>query len=172
LLRALNRDRSPAIVVLEDIDQLFESRVITPQYLLNVLDGLLTLPQVILWVATTNDPTTLALNLLDRPGRFDRVVVFPEPAAPERRLMLRSFSKCDLSEDCLDGAVYAAEGLSGAHLREVCGTVTLAVLDGAGCYEDLLLGELHRIQDQHRAASRYDLGLKAQRGITGFATGT
>jgi hypothetical protein len=132
LIRALNMDRSPAIVVLEDIDQLFESRALTPQYLLNVLDGLLTLPQVILWVATTNDPTALALNLLDRPGRFDRVIVFPEPAAPERRLMLRAFSKRDLSEACLDASVPAAKGLSGAHLREVCETVALAVLDGSG----------------------------------------
>jgi ATP-dependent 26S proteasome regulatory subunit len=68
-------------------------------------------------VATANDPTALDPAILRRPGRFDRVVAFPNPNA---ELRTRYFSKLNpnLTDDELRGAVAECEGFSFAQLRE------------------------------------------------------
>lgn len=56
---------------------------ITFQHLLGCLEGLVSQDGVI-FVATANDPTALDMAILRRPGRFDRVVVFPRSASSLR----------------------------------------------------------------------------------------
>ena len=76
---------APSLIVLEDIDRAFPQvpsqlapTKVSLSHLLNCLDGLGTQEGVVV-VATANDPTTLDPAILQRPGRFDRVVEFPAP---------------------------------------------------------------------------------------------
>jgi len=76
-------DCAPAMIVLEDLDRAFPRTGgvrtnVSLQALLNCLDGLATHYGVIV-VATANEPTVLDPAILRRPGRFDRVVEFPNP---------------------------------------------------------------------------------------------
>jgi ATP-dependent 26S proteasome regulatory subunit len=107
--------------VLEDLDRAFpktgESRSkISIQDLLNCLDGLASGEGIIV-VATANEPAILDPAILRRPGRFDRVVHFPNPS-PELRQeyflrMNPAFSSAGLKELAVKSA-----GFSFAQLRE------------------------------------------------------
>jgi SpoVK/Ycf46/Vps4 family AAA+-type ATPase len=73
----------PATIVLEDLDRAIpkvgatKNRV-SLQLPLNCLDGVGTGEGIIV-VATANEPTILDAAILRRPGRFDRVIHFPDP---------------------------------------------------------------------------------------------
>lgn len=114
------RDR-PSIVLLEDIDRAFprtgeSASRISLQHLLNCLDGVATGEGIVV-IATANEPTALDPAILRRPGRFDRVVHFPNPD-PALRLEYLRRMKSGLGDDQLQGAVRASAGLSFAQLRE------------------------------------------------------
>lgn len=114
------RDR-PAMVLLEDIDRVFpkvgESRSkISLQHLLNCLDGVAT-QEGIMVVATGNDPAALDPAILRRPGRFDRVVCFPNPG-PELRLEYLRRMNMGLDPHQLEKPVRDSSGFSFAQLRE------------------------------------------------------
>jgi cell division protease FtsH len=87
------------------------------QQLLNCLDGIGTQDGVVV-VATANEPTALDPAILRRPGRFDRVVRFPNPSAELRLLYLRKLG-CQFAESELKAAVDLAEGFPFAQMREV-----------------------------------------------------
>jgi hypothetical protein len=162
MLGALKQPGKPKIAILEDIDHLQAAGV--PQaHLLNALDGLLRGESSVLWIATSNDPGELALNLLDRPGRFDRVMVFPEPGPTEREAMVRQFSRGKASDEDARTAAIASEGFSGAHLREACTSAVLAQLTSGGEYGPLLRAEIHRLGDQHTQAQSYFREVRAKR---------
>jgi len=117
--RAVNH--APAMILLEDIDRAFprtggSKSNVSLQQLLNCLDGVAT-GEGIITVATANDPTVLDPAILKRPGRFDRVVHFPNPSATLRReyfcRMREQFATTDL-----DSVVCDSEGFSFAQLRE------------------------------------------------------
>jgi hypothetical protein len=170
LLTRIDDDGKPCIVVIEDIESLFSEQGLTPQFFLNALDGHAVISATVLWVATTNDPSALNLNLLDRPGRFDRIVVFQQPGPAERAEMVELFSKRPLSGHIRESAIAASHGLMGAHIREACVSALLAELEGLVAFDTLLLQELHRIRKQHEAACRYDLELDSRRSKPGFAS--
>jgi len=112
-----------SLIVLEDIDRAFPqiSSQLAPtkvslSHLLNCLDGLGTQQGVVV-VATANNPTDLDPAILQRPGRFDRVVEFPAPDGGLRAAYFRKFvshlSHAEI-QDCVDHSA----GLSFAQLRE------------------------------------------------------
>ena len=112
----------PCIVLFEDLDRAFpmagESRTrISLQHLLNTLDGVSTGEGVVV-IATANDPAVLDPAILRRPGRFDRVIHFPNPDA-ELRLEYFKRMNSGLTGKQLSGAVDASIGFSFAQLREV-----------------------------------------------------
>src|SRR5271155_3628762 len=114
---------APALIVLEDIDRAFPqvpSQVaptkVSLSHLLNCLDGLGTQEGVVV-VATANDPTALDPAILQRPGRFDRVVEFPAPDGGLRAAYFRKFIP-NLSQDELQECVNSSAGLSFAQMRE------------------------------------------------------
>ena len=156
------------IVILEDIDRLTESGAITPAGLLNHLDGLLSLEVPALWIATSNDPTTMDRSLLDRPGRFDRTIVLPLPGEAERDAMLRKYSRLELEQETAERALASSRGLSGAHLREACVSATLNALEGGTEYGVALLAELERVKREREAAREMHRVLSHQRAV-GFA---
>jgi SpoVK/Ycf46/Vps4 family AAA+-type ATPase len=110
------------VVLLEDIDRVFprtgqSKSKISLQALLNCLDGVAS-GEGVITIATANEPTALDPAILRRPGRFDRVVCFPNPT-PELRHqyfvnMHPPFAGVDLEE-----AVNESAGFSFAQLREV-----------------------------------------------------
>ena len=111
----------PALVLLEDLDRAFpktgETRSnVSVQQLLNCLDGVATGEGFIV-VATANEPTILDPAILRRPGRFDRVIHFPNPT---RDLRHEYFSRIDpnLSPGTLKELSAKSGGLSFAQLRE------------------------------------------------------
>ena len=111
----------PAMILLEDIDRAFprtgESRTqISLQHLLNCLDGVATGEGIVV-VATANEPTALDPAILRRPGRFDRVVCFPNPNATLRgkyfQWMNAAFTEVELLRPIAEST-----GFSFAQLRE------------------------------------------------------
>lgn len=120
LFERAHRDR-PAIILFEDIDRAFpktgESRAkISLQHLLNSLDGVASLEGIVV-VATANEPAVLDPAILRRPGRFDRLVHFPNP---NDALRLEYFRKMNtgLAIDSLRGSIKLSNGLSFAQLKE------------------------------------------------------
>jgi len=114
-------DEAPAIVLLEDIDRVFprggESKSkLSLQQLLNCLDGVASESGVIT-IATANDPTALDPAILKRPGRFDRVISFPNPTPELRHRYFRQMIP-SLRNVNIDEAVDESAGLSYAQLRE------------------------------------------------------
>ena len=148
----------PSMVLLEDLDRAFprtgesKSRV-SLQQLLNNLDGVGTGEGVIV-VATANEPTILDPAILHRPGRFDRVVHFPNPCAELRQQYLQQLNP-GLPARQLKLSVEESEGLSFAQLREV------HIIAGQRAFErkgeigeaDLLLA-IHALRQSNLTASR------------------
>jgi hypothetical protein len=115
---------APSMIVLEDIDRAFPQVAsqlaptkVSLSHLLNCLDGLGTQEGVIV-VATANNPTVLDPAILRRPGRFDRVVEFPDPDCQLRATYLRKFIP-NLAEEELQNLADSSAGFSFAQLREV-----------------------------------------------------
>ena len=141
--------------MLEDLDRICESGTVTPEFLLNVLDGLFQ-PQVpVLWLATSNDPTGLAENILDRPGRFDRIFVFPMPALEERARLVARYSPWPVDNSTIEHIARRSHGLTGAHLKEVCYAAALASAQQPARYGSALKVELGRVTQQSRKARDY-----------------
>jgi ATPase family associated with various cellular activities (AAA) len=157
----------PALVLLEDLDRAFpktgETRSnISIQQLLNCLDGVATGEGLIV-VATANEPTILDPAILRRPGRFDRVVHFPNPT---RDLRQEYFSRFDpnLSPGTLKELSAKSGGLSFAQLRETY------IMAGQLAFERQ--GEISREDLLSAIASLRDSTLTGSRrnGSAGFQT--
>ena len=155
----------PVLVIIEDLDRILESQGVTAEYLLNVLDGLLAPDAPVLWVATSNDPTGIDRNLLDRPGRFDRVFLFPRPEAPERRRLFEHYSPWAVPKATLSTLAAADVGLCGSHIREICHSAALFATDGASDYAEHLEREFKRMVDQHAASRRYGQQIASPNGV-------
>jgi hypothetical protein len=104
---------APSVLCFEDVDSLFGD-VCPLSHFLNRLDGLAPM-EGILVVATTNHPEKLDAALTNRPSRFDRIYSFPNPAAAEREVYLRSLFR----EDFDPRLVGWTDGLSFAQIQEV-----------------------------------------------------
>lgn len=90
--------------------------------LLNLLDGVGSpfkgVPTFI--IATTNNPEREVGALIDRPGRFDKVIELKTPNEKECIELLGFIAKKELSEDDIKAAKLAAEEeFSIAHLQEI-----------------------------------------------------
>ena len=112
-------ERSPALVIIEDIESLLTDTGVTRSGLLNVLDGLNS-PNGVLTIATTNYPERLDPALAHRPSRFDRVWTIPLPDANQRIEYLQTlFSSYNFSEDMYTAFAKKTEGWSMAYIKEL-----------------------------------------------------
>jgi len=111
----------PALIIFEDLDRAFprtgsSKSQISLQSLLNCLDGVATSEGIIV-VATANEPTILDPAILRRPGRFDRVISFPNPNRELRAKFLEiKTGAASLSES--ETVLSETEGFSFAQLQE------------------------------------------------------
>ena len=114
------------IMIIEDIsggtmDNYGGARA-TDSSLLNLLDGVgrpfSGIPTFI--IATTNNPEQAVGALIDRPGRFDKVIELKTPSKDECKMLLEFISGNKLTEEDLEAAEIAADkGFSIAHLEEM-----------------------------------------------------
>ena len=112
---------APSLVIMEDLDRVFpkgkgHARGISFHALVNCLDGIGTQDGLIV-AATANDPTALDSAILQRPGRFDRVVAFAPPTAVLRRCYWLSLNP-QLSGSGFEHVIQQTQGFSFAQLRE------------------------------------------------------
>ncbi len=126
-LFSLAKDRSPAIIFLDEIDAIGAKRLDsatsgdrevqrTLMQLLAELDGFDALEDVKI-IAATNRPDILDDALL-RPGRFDRVIEIPLPDENGRKTILSiHFDKMSTSRINVGKIVELTEGFSGAELK-------------------------------------------------------
>lgn len=132
---------SPALVLLEDLDLLVGARhEETAKWalldFLTVLDGLMTQHEDVVTIATTNDPDAVDAGVR-RAARFDRIITFPVPDEQAREQILEVYlGSIDHRVDVARVA-RAAEGKTGADLREYVRSALLAA-DGQIDTEDLL----------------------------------
>jgi len=107
------------LVIIEDIDGLFEESKATQTELLNLLDGINQLNNVV-YLATTNHPERLEDRILNRPSRFDKRYLLDYPNAEIRKAyFLNKLKENDIKNIDLEFWVTETEGLSIAHLREL-----------------------------------------------------
>jgi hypothetical protein len=115
-----------AIIILEDIDRTFaeksesvesSSNAIPFSVFLNNLDGIAEADGIIV-VATANTPQVLDKAILERPGRFDRVVGFENPGLDLRKRYVK-FLAADLSDEQVITVATHCADISFAQLREV-----------------------------------------------------
>lgn len=89
--------------------------------LLNLLDGV-GRPfgnTPVFLIATTNNPETATETLIDRPGRFDKVIELPAPSLDECKQLLAFYLKKELSkEDEKAAEVAQKNNFSIAHIQE------------------------------------------------------
>lgn len=161
-------DCAPSLVVMEDIDRAFPKNQISGtkskvslQQLLNCLDGISTKDGVVV-AATANEPTALDPAILRRPGRFDRVVLFPNPTAELRLLYLRKLN-CQLVESELKAAIDLSDGFSFAQMREVY------ILAGQKAFDHRTEIEPLDILDAVRTLRRGFAAVKERRDAAGFS---
>jgi hypothetical protein len=115
-----------AIIILEDIDRSFSSKgnekdsdtaQVSFSTFLNCLDGVGNSDGLIL-IATANNPKNLDMAILERPGRFDRVVNFPNPS---NSLRLEYFMRLNPTFNplILEKLLESSPSMSFAQLKEV-----------------------------------------------------
>ncbi len=113
------------VVIIEDIDGLFETSKSTQTKLLNLLDGI-NQSNNIVYLATTNYPEKLEERILNRPSRFDKRYEFRMPTHEIRKAYFhQSFKNKDIENIDLDYWVESSEGLTLSHLRELIVSVII-----------------------------------------------
>lgn len=166
-------DNAPALVILEDLDRVFGANSegmnrtqITLQQLLNSLDGLGTQDGVVV-VATANNPNSLDPALLRRPGRFDRLALFPVPSFAIRTEYLARLTDGTLDEQAIAAAARESDRLSFAQIREAYILAGQFALQGDGeiRLEELLAG-LQRLRGESNG-----LSVRADGRAVGFEAG-
>ena len=114
-LRRIEPDR-PIIIVLEDIEEMIDNY--GEHGLLGLLDGEHQVSNVVV-LATTNYPERLGERIINRPSRFDEVILVDMPSAKARYRYLKHVLKNTVPEEELQAWVAATEKFSIAHLREL-----------------------------------------------------
>lgn len=130
------RDLAPTVILLEDLDLYASDRSSNGNpallgELLNQLDGVQENTDIIT-IATTNNKEVLEKALLDRPGRFDRVIEFPLPREEERAKMLKVFSNNLVNESLPFFKTIVEEyskKFTGAQVRELVNMAVIYAVD-------------------------------------------
>ena len=145
---------TPAVVLLEDLDRIVQTKGISLSHLLNLLDGLRALNGV-LFIATCNEPDKLDPALIHRPSRFDRVWRFELPKYQLRLDFLLKRGGAFFSESALQKAARQSEGFSMAYVQEI---VVSALLECAHDEivpdDDCLFRSLDTLRIQRKSASK------------------
>lgn len=119
-LFAMAKELAPSILFMEDIDNYLEQRgsvdaLKTQMDGMDSIDGICT-------ILCTNHPDRLPKALIDRPSRFDDVILFKLPDADLRYQILMKIAEpieIENKEGLLKELAEKTKGLTGAHLKEI-----------------------------------------------------
>ena len=165
-LFSLAKDKSPAIIFLDEIDAIGAKRLDgstsgdrevqrTLMQLLAELDGFDALEDVKI-IAATNRPDILDDALL-RPGRFDRIIPIPLPDEKARKAILALHtSNMSTKRVKLQKIVEKTEGYSGAELKATCveaGMIAIRDKRSSVTNDDLMLA-VARLNEKKSNAGR------------------
>lgn len=155
----------PALVVLEDVDLIAQSRDMYegPQpllfALLDSMDGLAADADVG-FVLTTNRADLLEPALSQRPGRVDLAVEVPLPDRESRRALLALYAgNLGLSDPALDVAADRTDGMTASFFKELARRIVLTAADsGADTDDSLLQSTLQEMLGEGERLTRALLG--------------
>lgn len=124
------RELAPCILFMEDIDDFLEKEgavdaIKTQMDGMDNLDGIVT-------IICTNFPEKLPMALVDRPSRFDDVILFKLPDEDLRFKILNKVGEpmdIDNKEELLKDLANKTEGLTGSHLKEIMIYALLTAVD-------------------------------------------
>jgi len=125
-LFSLARDLSPSVLILEDIDLFGTDRDNASQSvelgkLMNQLDGMVENHEIVV-IATTNRLENVEKALQNRPGRFDRIYVIPNPDFRMRIDLIAHFIgriPNEITKDHIEILAEEFSGYSAAYLKEL-----------------------------------------------------
>ncbi|WP_432950502.1 AAA family ATPase [Kribbella sp. CA-253562] len=140
---ALARKLQPALVVLEDVDLIAESRDFAHGnenpllfQVLNEMDGLAEDADVA-FLLTTNRADILEPALAERPGRVDLAVEVPLPDAAGRARLLRLYGPTlDLSPAVIDQIVAQTQGTTASFAKELVRRAVLLAAESGDAPDD------------------------------------
>ena len=154
---SLARQFSPALLIFEDIDSMI--RKDARSYFFNEMDGLAS-NDGLLFIATTNHLDELDPGLKNRPSRFDRKYLFPNPSEAERETyseqwrqkIKRSKAGKNLKfPEALNAKIaHITKDFSFAYLKEAF-TTTLMALARAALFDELNFSPPEPEYDLNRA---------------------
>lgn len=159
-----NKNVKRLILVMEDIgggtvEDYYGSRGVDSS-LLNLLDGIGSpfkgVPTFI--IATTNNPEQSVGALIDRPGRFDKVIELQTPNEDESVALLKFIAQRDLTEEEVEAAKLASKKkFSIAHLQEI---VVRSLLDDSSFLEVTkdLVTHKERFQESFQETKKLGIG--------------
>lgn len=113
VVRTIEPNR-PIITIIEDIDQLLESKGSRDAEILDLLDGKNSIEHHLV-IMTSNNTSELSEALL-RPSRIDLLMEIPEPNETIRR---EFYTKKRVPDNILDEMVRQTEGMTFAEMKEV-----------------------------------------------------
>jgi len=148
----------PMISIMEDLDALVQRH--GDHGFLALLDGETQISNVV-HVATTNYPEYLDRRFVDRPSRFDTIMLVDMPSAEARRVYFKAKEPA-LDDVTLARWVKRSEGYSIAHLREV--------IVAARCFEQPEDEVFQRLDEMRSEAIASDGrgGMRRQVGFNSF----
>jgi SpoVK/Ycf46/Vps4 family AAA+-type ATPase len=123
-IREIEPER-PLMTVTEDLDEYFQPGKDNTKQVLSMYDGENQVDHV-MHLATTNHPEVLEDRIIQRPSRFDLVLLLGTPNRDARQAYLRNILHEELQESEFQKIVDGTKGLSLSHLKEyVVSTVVL-----------------------------------------------
>lgn len=125
------------IIAIEDIDNFMDERDSNMTEILNLLDGGLQMPNIVV-LATTNYPEKLQRRISHRPSRFDRRYEIGIPSAETRRYYIeRKVKKDDLEKINLDDLVKKTDDFTLDHLKELILSIFVLGYDPEEAYSEI-----------------------------------
>jgi hypothetical protein len=145
---------APAVVVIEDLDKLLESRECSLAHFLRTVDVLKPASGILI-IATSNAPEKLDQALLHRPSRFDRIWKFPLPRYEQRLALLRKRGGTFFSEGAMEEAARKSEHFSMAYVQEIVVNALLSSAhNGDMPGDDAILKSVDTLRTQRKEASK------------------
>jgi len=125
------------IVIIEDIDNFMDEGEGYLTELLNLLDGGLQMPNIVI-LATTNFPEKLQRRISHRPSRFDRRYEVGLPSAKTRKYYIKhKVPREDLEKINLDDLVAKTNDFTLDHLKELILSIFVLGYDPEEAYNEI-----------------------------------
>lgn len=141
---SMAKDLAPCLLIIEDIDWIAQSRFkgnsSFVMELMNQLDGIESFGDIIT-LGTTNCLDELEEAVKNRPGRFDRIIKIDKPTQEARKRMILCFTKNFILDKKIDIEKLSQnlDGLTGAHVNDLCTTAAMFAVRDDSIKEDKLL---------------------------------